>query len=59
MNYVTRAASSNWPGRAEAIDEVADSVERPGATAFWERASGRTTPDADQLAAWVAEREAG
>jgi hypothetical protein len=59
MNYVTREASRNWPGRPEAIDEVADSVERPGAVAFWELAWSRTTPDADQLSAWVAEREAG
>lgn len=59
MNYVTGAAPRNRPGPAQAIDEVADSVERPGATAFRERARRRTTPHADQRAAWVADREAG
>jgi hypothetical protein len=59
MDYVTREAWRTGPGKAEAIDEVADAVERPGTAAFWERAAGRVTPDADQLSRWVSEREAG
>jgi hypothetical protein len=59
MDYVTREAWQDWPGRPDLIDEVADAVERPGAVAFWERAWRRATPDADQLSRWVSEREAG
>jgi hypothetical protein len=59
MEYVTREAWREWPGRPDLIDEVADVVERPGAVAFWERAWTRTVPDAHQLSRWVSERDAG
>jgi hypothetical protein len=60
MDYVTREAwTKGRRGRPDAIDEVADTFERPGAVAFWERAWQRVTPDADQLSRWVADRDAG
>jgi hypothetical protein len=59
MDYVTRETCTDWRGRPDAIDEIADGIERPGAVAFWGRAWGRTTPDADQLSRWISAREAG
>ena len=49
MDYVTREAWLDGRGRPDAVDEVADTFERPGAAAFWERAWRRGTPDSDQL----------
>jgi hypothetical protein len=59
MDYVTRETWTNWRGRPDAIDEVADELERAGAAAFWQRAWRPATPDADQLSRWVSAREAG
>jgi hypothetical protein len=43
-DYVTHAAWVRTAGRVDAIDEVADSFERPSAAEFWTPGSGARWP---------------
>ena len=58
--YVTRSSWMSAPGRADAIDEVADQFERPsGASAFWDDVTARRLARASTLTPRARERRAG
>lgn len=58
--YVTSAAWVARPGRADAIDEVADQFERPdGATRFWNEITTRRLARAATIAPRAVDRRAG